>query len=202
MQRITLKRSLIVGVFIATFVIGTPIMISAVVSAEEPVQQTTRQDTRRVVRQELKQTVEKRESIKTRLTENKLKVCKLREKSISNIMIRASDRGNKQLETFTKIADRVKDFYIEKGLSLSNYNELVAEVDAKKLDSENAVAKSKEMAPTFKCDGTDPKGSAAIFKESIKAQNESLKAYRTAVKNLIVAVRSLNEKPTDNNGGQ
>lgn len=126
-----------------------------------------------------------------RLDATKLKVCQLREKAIDNIMARIGDRGQKQLDLFTTIATRVETFYTTKGKTLSNYDALVADVNAKKAAAQTAVDTVKADKANFKCDGTDPQGAAATFKADLKLEISALKAYRTSVKNLIVGVKSV-----------
>lgn len=142
-------------------------------------------------RQELQQKVaERREGLKTRLEATKLRSCQNREKAIGNIMTRMSDRGQKHLDLFDTISERVQKFYTDKSLSLSNYDALLADVVAKKAAAQAAIDETKSTTVSFKCDGDDPKGAAEVFKGSLKDQKEALKAYRTAVKNLIVGVKS------------
>lgn len=74
---------------------------------------------------------------------------------------------------------------------LANYAELVGEVEVKKEAAETEVNRLKDISVEFKCDGTDPKGVAAQFKENRVAQQTALKEYKTAVKNLIVGVKSV-----------
>jgi hypothetical protein len=127
----------------------------------------------------------------TRLTDAQLRVCQRHEVVITNIMARISQRGQKQLDLFTTIAERTETFYVNKGKTLSNYDTLVADVNAKKVDAQTAVDATKTVGAEFKCDGTDPKGVATAFKEDLKNQIDALKAYKTAVKNLIVGVKSV-----------
>lgn len=134
---------------------------------------------------------ENREAAQTRLDNVKLKVCQSREKTVNNILARIADRGQKQVDLFTKIADRTEAFYTEKGKTLSNYDALVADVTAKKAAAQTAVDATKATSVTFACDGTDPKGVVSTFQQQMKTQNEALKAYKTAVKNLIVGVKSV-----------
>lgn len=133
---------------------------------------------------------ERKAEVKTKLADNKLKVCQKREKKITNIMSRQSDRGTKQIAVFTKISDRTQAFYVEKGRTVANYDALVADVVAKKALAEAEIAKVTENTVAFKCDGTDPKGAGEVFKQSLKAQHAAIKEYKTAVKNLIVGVKS------------
>lgn len=153
------------------------------------------------------QAATQREAAQTRLADAKLKICQNREKAINNIMARFANRGSQQLNTFSEIAQRTETFYATKGKTLSNYDALVADVNAKKTVAQTAVDAVRSNSVSFKCDGTDPKGAAANFKNSLKSEITALKAYKTAVKNLIVGVKSVQgtATSTDNKtttGGQ
>ena len=127
----------------------------------------------------------------TRLADAKLKACQNREKAINNIMTRIASRGQKQLDLFSTIATRAETFYASKGKTLSNYDALVADVTAKKAAAQTTVDTIKSDSVSFKCDGTDPKGAAESFKTQLKSEISALKDYRTAVKNLVVGVKSV-----------
>ncbi len=153
------------------------------------------------------QAADHKEAAQTKLADAKLKACQNREKAINNILSRLADRSQKQNDLFTKIADRTEVFYKDKGKTLSNYDALVADVNTKKAAAQSQTDKIKDSSITFKCDGTDPKGALASFKESLKAEQVALKDFKTAVKNLIVGVKSAQgtTSSTDKNtteGGQ
>jgi hypothetical protein len=126
-----------------------------------------------------------------RLTAVKLKVCQNRQKAITNIMSRIADRGQKQLDLFSTIATRVETFYTDKGKTLSNYDALVTAVNDKKAAAQTTVDTIKTDSTGFSCDSNDPKGSIATFKTALKSEIQALKDYKTAVKNLIVGVKSV-----------
>lgn len=134
---------------------------------------------------------EKKEAAKNRLADTQLKVCEKREAKIQNIMSRVSDRGQKHINLFTTIADRTQTFYAEKGRVLANYDKLVANVEAKKADAQEAVNATDLLGSEFSCDSDDPKAAAAEFRQSVSVRNDALKAYKTAVKDLIVGVKSV-----------
>lgn len=127
----------------------------------------------------------------TKLADAKLKSCENRQKSVTNIVARISDRGQKQLTLFGTIATRVETFYTDKGKTLSNYDALVADVNAKAVAAQAAVTTTSSDGSGFSCDGTDPKGFVSTFKDSLKTEISALQAYRTSVKNLIVGVKSV-----------
>jgi hypothetical protein len=133
---------------------------------------------------------EKAQAAHTKLTKAKLKLCQNREQAINNIMARQGDRGDKQLDVLTKIADRVKAFYKSKGLKVDNYDDLVAAVNTSRKAAIKAVKTVADNGMVFDCDADNPKAAIAAYKESIQSGSEALKAYKTAVKNLIVAVKS------------
>jgi hypothetical protein len=155
---------------------------------------------------------DRQEAGQARLADAKLKACQKREQKINATMARMAERGTRHIAVFTKISERTQAFYTKKGRTLSNYDALVTEVEAKKAEAEAAVKATKDTSVSFACDGTDPKGVAASFKENLKAQNEALKAYKTAVKNLIVGVKSVQgttsssktneDKPASTEGGE
>jgi len=126
-----------------------------------------------------------------RLGNASLRVCERRQTKINAIMDRSNARAKRQIALFTTIADRTKAFYVQKGHTLANYDELVAAVDSAKVKAEADLA---ALPTDFACDSPDPKGTASSFKEGMKQEITDLKALKTAVKNLIVGVKSVQAK--------
>ncbi len=148
--------------------------------------------------QELKDT--RQENKEKRLDAAKLKVCENRKTRITAILNRSITRAERQLELFTKISERVKTFYTEKGYSIENYDALVAAVDTAKANAEANLETLKGLS-SFDCDADDPKGNAEAFKLALQSVRQDLKDYRTAVKNLIVGVKSAHAAATDDGQG-
>jgi len=125
-----------------------------------------------------------------RLETAKLKVCEARQAKVTSIMNRSITRAERQLALFTKISDRVKAFYVNKGYSLDTYAQLVTAVDAAKAVATTDLQTLKGL-DGFDCNSDDPKGDVAGFKLALDTVRGDLKDYRTAVKNLIVGVKSV-----------
>jgi len=187
MKKMIIKNSLVVAMAVFLLAVALPVVVSAQSARAQETQAAAQE------RKEMSQTTvtDKKEVAQTRLGDAKLKVCQNREKIITNIMTRMGDRGQKQVDLFTKIADKTQVFYTEKSKISSNYDALVSDLAAKKADAQAAVDKTKAVGVDFKCDGSDPKGVAASFKENMKAQNGALKIYKTAIKDLIIDVKSV-----------
>src|SRR5688572_28749042 len=128
---------------------------------------TTTSDSSKTRGQELKDQLtqlkqQRQENKQRRLEENKLRVCEQRETRIKAIMVRSVTRAEKQLALFTKISDRVKAFYVDKGRTVANYDDLVAAVDAAKAKAE-ANLETLKTIDSFDCDAEDPKGNVEAF---------------------------------------
>jgi hypothetical protein len=142
-----------------------------------------------------------RSGAQLKLQADKLKLCQAREKLINNTMDRVSKRGQKHVDDITKLTTRVENFYSKSGKTLSNYDGLVSDVNAKKVAAQAAVDKVKADQAGFKCDGNDPKGVASAFKDDVEAMETANKGYRTSAKNLIVGVRSALKGSSDTSTG-
>lgn len=125
-----------------------------------------------------------------RLEGAKKKVCENRKGNVKTIMDRRVQWAERHIALFTTISERTQKFYAEKGKTLPNYDELVAAAASAKAAAEADLSALKATA-SFDCDADDPKGTITAYKAAFEKEKNSLKAYRTAVKNLIVGVKSV-----------
>lgn len=138
---------------------------------------------------------ERRQQAQNRLTEAKLRACQAKEKAIKKRTERLGKLATNMQEKFEAIAGRVEEYYTAKvvpsGKTVANYNSLVADIQTKKGTVRTALAQAQGNAASFACSSDDPKGQLAQFKDDMRAVKTALKDYRTSIKNLIVAVRSV-----------
>lgn len=199
-----MKYSLLLGVTILSVAAISPVTANAHDGHVHSVQESTDVSQAEEVSKttdELKSTdqrsttqqagTDRKETTLTRLAGSKLKTCHNHQKAITNIATRIADRGQKQVELFSTIADRTESFYTSKGKTLANYNALVADVVAKKAAAQSVVDAVTSGSVTFDCSSDNPKGAVSSFKNGLKAEIDALKAYKTSVKNLIVGVKSV-----------
>ena len=137
---------------------------------------------------------EKRELAQARLDEAKLKSCQARENSIMKRAERLGNLAANMLEKFDAITERVKEFYETKvvpdGNTVENYDDLVADIDAKKEAAQASLDNAQDAISAFSCDSDDPKGLLTQYREDMQDVKSALKDYRTSIKNLIVAVHT------------
>lgn len=118
--------------------------------------------------------------------------CENRRENFRNRLESIGTRAQKHVATLESITARVEEFKTRKNLTVENYDALVADVAAQKALVQSLATTVKEQADTFTC-GEEPgqaSASLAAFKDALQQQIEALKAYKTSVKNLIVAVRA------------
>lgn len=120
-----------------------------------------------------------------------LTACQHRQAEVQNIITRVDTRAQNQLTLFGTIATRVEGFYTSKGKTVSNYDQLVAAVASAKTQATTDLS-TMQTNSTFSCSANDPKGMVTAFQGYLKTEITDLQNYRTAVKNLIVAVASAN----------
>lgn len=99
------------------------------------------------------------------------------------------------LGKFDAIAARVQQFYTTKvlpsGKTVANYDALIADIAAKKAAVNTALSNTQADINGFDCNADNPKGQIRLFRTDMQAVKEALHDYRTSIKNLIVAVKSV-----------
>lgn len=125
-----------------------------------------------------------------RLGEARLKGCEARESAINNAMDRIATRIERHKSIFDTISERTQAFYADNNLSLDNYDLLIENVNSKKAIAESAIEEFKASDADFQCDSEDPLGIADTFKGAREEVAIAMKDYKTAIKELIVGVKS------------
>ena len=137
---------------------------------------------------EIKQRIEAKKAEATaKLADKRLAACEKRQTKVNNIFKKATERNKKQLAVFQKIEERVREFYATKKLSADGYDAAVKNADEKEAAAVAAIEASAEV--TFDCASTDAAKPGVAIKEAMQARHAALKDYRTAVKDLILAVK-------------
>ncbi len=202
-----LTAVLVVG---CTIVLTSPVRVGA---EETGTKTATQSETKRQQLEEKKQeeaqkkkqeaqakAKEREAAAKDKLKNEKQKLCEKKQEKVSNAMTRISDRGQKQLGVFTKISERVQKFYLDKGKVLDNYDALVADVSQKKEAAETALEAIKTSPDNYTCNDDNAQEYVQTFKQNHKIATDALKEYKTAVKNLIVGVKSVQGTASRENG--
>lgn len=135
-----------------------------------------------------------------KLDAKKLQVCQVKERNIKNRLDSLTKLVTNQEDKFSSMAARVENHYTTKsvpaGKVVANYDELVADIAAKKTAVDTALTTAKTDASNFSCTADDPKGLLTAFRKNMQSVKSALKDYRKSVRNLIVGLRSEKGSPT------
>lgn len=125
------------------------------------------------------------------------RACEVRESAVVKRMSQLVLLSNKMLANFEAHSTRVQNYYLNKvvpaGLVVSNYDALLADIAAKKAVVQTAVANAQADVNDFSCTTGEPKSYLNSYRVNMQETKTALKNYRTAVKNLIVAVSTVAE---------
>lgn len=125
----------------------------------------------------------------------KLQSCQARENAIKQRSSQLVRLVTNMESKFDSIASRVENYYISKvvpsGRTVSNYNNLVSDIQTKKAAVSTNLDKAKSDANAFSCTSGSPKAQMTQFRVDMQTVKSALKDYRTSIKNLIVAVHSV-----------
>lgn len=123
-----------------------------------------------------------------KLEGQKLTICQREESILKTTMQRAIDQGERQLSVFKSIADRTKAFYQDQGRVSAEYAAANAAADTKYNSAKEII--DNLSTQTFACSDDNAKHILVTFRNAVTAKNQALHEYRTAVKDLIVTVKS------------
>lgn len=112
--------------------------------------------------------------------------------------------GQKHLDVFNSIYAKVVAFQTKNQLSASNYDSLKATADAKQAAAQAAVTALGSQSITIDCTSTDPAANVATLKTAVATARQALQDYRTAIKNVVVALQTAKDSTAStgsNTGG-
>lgn len=130
-----------------------------------------------------------------RLKDVRLKFCEVHHDEIANRSQSLGKLVSEMLGKFDGIATRVEDYYSSKVVSngkvVANYDALVADIAAKRALVIKDLTSAENDVAGFSCTGDNPKGQITQYRTDMQLVKKDLQAYRTSIKNLIVAIRSV-----------
>lgn len=115
--------------------------------------------------------------------------------SIQNALKTRSENTARHAQTlmtkFDNIVKRVDEFYKSKnvpaGKTVSNYTQLMTQIETNKGKVNTALEKAKATLASLNCNN-NPRNTMQQFRADMQGVVTALKAYKTSVRNLIVAV--------------
>jgi hypothetical protein len=150
-------------------------------------------------KQELRDQVKTELAAHTEKLDDKRKAtCETHQGKINDIADQSATQNRKHLVKFQGIEARIKQFIADKKLTIANYDALVANIDDKEAAASAAIAVALET--NFDCNSVDASNPGKTISGLMRNKQDTLKAYRTAIKELITAAKQALAATTE--GGQ
>lgn len=125
------------------------------------------------------------------------KVCAVRKSVLTKRMANAVAQAKKHKQVFDKIYAEVKNFYTAKNLSVSNYADLTAKADTASAGAQTGIDALAALDVNVDCTSQTVASSVSAFQSAVKSTHDSLKAYRSAITDLITAIKGASTGTTD-----
>lgn len=117
------------------------------------------------------------------------------ETALQHLVNKSTKHGasaERHLERINQFYDRAKEYQRSHNLKPSGYDQLLVRADAAKAAAEKEVAALRNLKPNISCESSQ-KEKAESYKRQLASTRGSLKAYRQAVKDVLVALRATNK---------
>lgn len=133
----------------------------------------------------------KKTALKAKTEAERTKLCQTKSTELSTRLKNKVSDVEKHKAVFDKIFARVTAFHDTKSLTTADYDSLVAKTTSAQQAAADSIATLKAFDTNVDCSNV---GAAATkleaFKQALTQTRDSLKSYRTALKNLTVAVKA------------
>lgn len=120
------------------------------------------------------------------------KACTEHKAAITHKLTAYNAAASDKLTHLNSIFTRVKQFKTDTAQRVTNYDALVATATAKQTTATDAVAALKLVSANFDCSVADPATNVAAIKAATSDARSALKAYRQAIKDIVVALAQVN----------
>src|SRR3989344_7615020 len=177
------------AVFIAAFALPVAVLAHGDENQSDDIKQHSEEKRKQFQSQAQLKVQSLRDNAKKHSAEAIAKNCEARQDRINAKIKRFAARADHHKDKLDNFYARVKQFHDDRQLNTPNYDSLTAAVDSKKAAAEASVAALDSLVITVDC--TDPKiaDDLVAFKEAVSDVRDALKAYRSALKELLVAVK-------------
>lgn len=182
--------SLTAVVLTAALVGGLSLPAQAHETGEEHTHPTTQAEERRQAAEEKKAAaLAAAEERKTEHQATKQEACEAHKQGLTNKFSRivtASERAKARIDA---ILTKAQDFKQTSGLTVANYDELLAAAEEDQTAVATAITDLKAVTPSLDCNNVSVKTDVQTFKTAATTTRDSLKDYKKSVKALVKALR-------------
>lgn len=124
------------------------------------------------------------------LKQKRIEQCVAKSEGVNTALQKITENRQRIFNRLSELSDKVQAFVTNKKLVVANYDQLIANLSTRKTTAEASI-NQVQAVNTLNCnDVRTPKDQLQTFRDKRKGSVDALKEYRTAVKKLILAVKS------------
>lgn len=135
---------------------------------------------------------ERRQNKEEKTAAQRQKVCANIQKAVNNKLAAFNDHANSYLTRLDTAYTKLQDYQSTKKVQVSNWNDLLTTANDQQTKATASVEALKALGTSVDCASNDPAAMLASVKSGASDTRDALKAYRTALKNIIVALGQAN----------
>jgi len=133
---------------------------------------------------------------KAKSAEQRTKVCEAHKHGLETKFSRITTNSQRLEDRIGTFLTKAQDYQSSQNVTVTNWDTLVASANTAKTSVDAAITNLKAVTPSLDCNSATVAQDVATFKEAATSVRDALKAYKTAVKNVFVALE--NAKDTTN----
>jgi len=115
--------------------------------------------------------------------------CTARKANLTKRMANAVSQAKRHKEVIDNFYTKVKNFYTEKNLNVTNYADLTAAVDKAQTDAQTNIDALAALDVNVDCSSQTVAASVSAFQTAVQSTRDSLKTYRKSLVDLITALK-------------
>lgn len=121
--------------------------------------------------------------------EDKTKACEAHKQGLQNKFTRITTNATNLEAKIGTFETKATTYQSDNNVTVDNWDNLVAASDTAKTNVDTAITNLKAVTPSLDCNNTSVASDVATFKAGAQDVRDALKAYKTAVKNVFVALQ-------------
>ena len=121
--------------------------------------------------------------------EDKTKACEAHKQGLQNKFTHITTNATNLETKIGAFETKATTYQSANNVTVDNWDGLVAAADTAKTNVDTAITNLKAVTPSLDCNNTSVASDVATFKAGAQDVRDALKAYKTAVKNVFVALQ-------------
>lgn len=128
--------------------------------------------------------------------EEKTKACESHKQGLQTKFTHITTNATNLETKISAFLTKAQTYQSTNNVTVDNWDTLVAAANSAKTDTDTAIANLKAVTPTVDCNSTSVASDVATFKAAAQDARDALKVYKTAVKNVFVALQQARDAST------